>query len=361
MAYLFYFVLLLHSVLIIKTAWPFFRKETTSSQNNKPPFTIIICAHNELENLKILIPQLLIQNYPNFEIIVVLDRCTDHSLDYLQNLKNSELKVLPIETIPDYWNPKKYGLNEAISLAKNDWLLLIDADCLPPSINWIDSYAKLASPNKELILGVGAYHEEKHLVSQLTAYETFQTACKYISASISGTPYMGVGRNIAYRKSAFKRKGGFDGLENITGGDDDLLVQKLATADNTAVNLKKHSLTYSSPKRTWKGYLNQKTRHLSVGKHYKSVIKFNLMVQSIVHALVWLSFIYLLIFLSAPIVVIGSFVILMVIKGLIYNRISTMLGLPFHMSVYPILDFVYALILPLLGVRANVIKRITWK
>lgn len=339
---------------------PFFQPHTSEKSVHTNPFSVIVCAHNELSNLRKLIPQLLIQEYPVFEVIVALDRCTDGSEHYLSSLFDPRIKVIAIDNVPKEWNPKKYALNQAINQAKNEWLLLTDADCVPESIHWIRSFKNHASPKTELILAVGAYHEEKHLISQVTDFETFLTAIQYTSAALSGQAYMGVGRNIAYRKSAFFKSGGFSGIEGITGGDDDLLVQKITNRHNTAVNLGEKSLTYSIPKRTWKGYLGQKTRHLSVGKYYSLNSKIAHTFKSIIHTILWVSFLYLLIYFPSPLRIIAAFGLLVVVKGLFFKKIGNKLGVPFHLALLPVLDFVYAIFLPLLGVRANIVKRIQW-
>jgi len=359
--FIFYTALIAHILLTFKVLVPFFRKKTGTYSGEKPPISVIVCAHNESENLRKLLPKLLFQNYPTFEVIVSLDRCTDDSKSYLQNLADPRIHIIEINTVPDGWNPKKYGLTQAIDQAQNEWLVFTDADCQPTSVNWLEQYAKTINDQTDLILGVGAYTEEPHLTSQLTNYETFQTALHYNSAALRNKAYMGVGRNMAYRKSVFKKIKGFTPFENVTGGDDDLLVQKMTQPGNTQIILGKESLTYSIPKRTWKGYLSQKTRHLSVGKYYQPKAKRNHIIRSVVHITLWVSFLYLLFFFPSPTRIIVSFGLLVVVKGLFFKKISSKLGLPFQMAQFPLMDLVYAIFLPLLGVRANYVKSIRWK
>ena len=47
------------------------------------PVSVIICAHDEEANLRELVPLLLAQSHPEFEIIVVDDRSNDGTFDFL--------------------------------------------------------------------------------------------------------------------------------------------------------------------------------------------------------------------------------------------------------------------------------------
>jgi hypothetical protein len=95
-----------------------------------------------------------------------------------------------------------------------------------------------------------------------------------MSYALAGQAYMGVGRNLSYRKTLFYRHKGFSTHGNVPGGDDDLFVNKAATATNTTVNLDKNSFTISKPAESWQQWRRQKTRHYSTSKFYKGKHKF---------------------------------------------------------------------------------------
>ena len=105
------------------------------------PVSIIVCAHNELHNLKILLPLLLQQQYSTFEIVVVEDTSYDGTLDFLlaQKDKYPHLKIVWIRYRPDHIGGKKYALTLGIKAARYQHLLLTDADCRPYSPYWIPS------------------------------------------------------------------------------------------------------------------------------------------------------------------------------------------------------------------------------
>ena len=360
--YLFYTFAFLHLLLIVQTIAPLLRKNASKLSNSStPPFSVIVCAHNEVENLKSQMPLLLSQQYVDFEIIIVLDRCSDGSSALMKSVNNARVLTVEIPTVPEGFSPKKYALTQGIKMAQNEWLLLTDADCGPVSDQWIRSFAQCISEKTELILGISPYEDQPGLISRLTAYETLHTAIHYTSAATQGKAYMGVGRNIAYRKSAFHQKEGFRPFEAVVGGDDDLLVQKIATPHNTAVNFRSDSLTYSSPERKWKGYLKQKTRHLSVGKHYQPAVKSAHFIRAFTHGVLWLCFLYLLLSFQYSLRIIVPFGLLILVKGVFFKKIANKLVMPFNWIWFPLMDLIYAIFLPLLGVRAMFVKNIRWK
>jgi len=95
------------------------------------------------------------------------------------------------------------------------------------------------------------------------------TAMQYFSYALAGIPYMGVGRNMLYRKSCFVKNGGFRSHRHIASGDDDLFVSEIATAKNVAVSLDAETFMYSEPKSDLRSYVKQKIRHLSTGQYYR--------------------------------------------------------------------------------------------
>lgn len=360
---LFYILLTFHLFLVLKTALPVLTYTGPDSLPDQatPSFSVIVCAHNEHDNLRRLVSALLSQIYPEFEVILVLDRCNDESAASLMQIQHPRLQVITITETAAGFSGKKYALTQGIARARSEWLLFTDADCLPSSVFWITSFAAHISPTTDLILGLSPYRVESTAVSELTTYETFQTALLYTSATLYGKPYMGVGRNICYRKSAFHRVNGFAPYESIVGGDDDLMVQKIAADNNTVMNIQKESLTYSLPKRTWTEYRQQKRRHLSVGRHYKPRHQTSHAIRMTIHAFLWLSFLSLIGSFTAPIRIFVVFGVLLLMKGFLFYRISKKTGVTFHWKYFPAWDFVYAILIPLIGFRALVDRNIKWK
>ncbi|MEJ7677682.1 MAG: glycosyltransferase [Segetibacter sp.] len=115
-----------------------------------------------------------------------------------------------------------------IRSAKYETLLLTDADCVPASEKWMQLMQDGYKPETEIVLGYGAYHKNNGLLNKIIRFETFHSALQYLSYALAGIPYMGVGRNLSYRKDVFLRNKGFSAINHIPGGDDDLFINKVA-------------------------------------------------------------------------------------------------------------------------------------
>ena len=217
------------------------------------------------------------QTYPStFEVVVVNDNSVDDSKYILQELKKTfkSLNVVELTQEAKLISGKKYPLSIGIREAKHEVLLLTDADCVPSSEHWIQKMQDGYDEDIEIVLGYGAYHRRKGLLNKLIRFEAFHTALQYLSYALAGTPYMGVGRNLSYKKSLFLRNKGFSSINHIPSGDDDLFINQVATKKNTAVIIDPDAITRSIPKTTWGGWLRQKARHYTTAKYYKPKHKF---------------------------------------------------------------------------------------
>lgn len=241
------------------------------------PVSVIICARDEDENLARNLPGILVQDYPTtHEVIVVNDNSVDDSKYILAELQKTfrKLQIVDLTQEAKMIAGKKFPLSIGIKEAKHEVLLLTDADCVPASEHWMYKMQDAFTPGTELVLGYGAYQKAPGFLNKAIRFETFHTALQYLGYALAGKPYMGVGRNLAYRKRLFFRNKGFSAINHIPSGDDDLFVNRVATKDNTAVVIDPQAFTVSKPKQTWKDWKRQKNRHYSTGKFYKASHKY---------------------------------------------------------------------------------------
>ncbi len=251
------------------------KKKTKSQQH---PVSVIVCARDEDKNIARHLPGLLVQKYPStYEVIVVNDNSLDDSKYILQELKKTfkdRLEIVELTQEAKLISGKKYPLSIGIKEAHNEVLLLTDADCVPSSENWVQKMQEAYAPGIEIVLGYGSYHKVPGLLNKLIRFETFHTALQYLSYALAGLPYMGVGRNLSYKRELFFQNKGFSSMNHIPGGDDDLFINKVATKKNTAVVIDKDATTLSIPKKTWQQWFRQKKRHYSTAQFYKPKHKF---------------------------------------------------------------------------------------
>jgi glycosyltransferase involved in cell wall biosynthesis len=324
--------------------------------------SVIVCAWNELENLKSLIPLLNSQVYPIFEIIIVDDRSWDGTFDYLltECSEYQKVRFLRVEETPYHLSSKKYALTLGIKSAKYDNLLLTDADCRPQSNNWIAGMAECLTLDKEIVLGFSPYFKEQGFLNNLIRYETFNTVVQYFSFAIIGMPYMGVGRNLMYRKSLFLKNKGFAKHTNIVGGDDDLFMNDVANADNTAVCLNPETFMYSLPKTTWQTWYRQKRRHLSVSKHYKFQHKINLGCLAASQILTWLSYLILIpILFHKPLIywMLIVFSFRLISQWMVFSKINKRLDNTLEIITLPFWDGIFALYFLIMGINNFIPRR----
>lgn len=266
--------------------------------SEKVPVSVIVVARNEAENLQKFLPTVLEQNYPDFEVIVVNDSSSDNSDDVLRQFQ-AKYERLYVTTIPQdqqFSHGKKLALTVGIKAAKNDWLLFTDADCIVDSQNWIEQMAQNFSEKSEIVLGYGGYIKKRGLLNLLVRYDTVFIALQYLTFAMSGLPYMGVGRNMAYRKTLFFKNKGFASHLKLLSGSDDLFVNENATKSNTRVEFSPDSFTHSEAKTTWSDWLFQKQRHYSTGKYYKLKHKILFGLEPVTRILFYLLFVPLIVY-----------------------------------------------------------------
>ena len=267
-----------------------FHKSSTKDDNNSA-ISVIVCSKNESENLKRLIPLLLQQEYPKFELVLINDASSDNTLDVIRDFAHREpkIKVVNVENNEAFWGNKKYALTLGIKAAKYEHLLFTDADCIPASNQWIAQMSRGFSKEKSIVLGYGKYTSKKFSwVNLAVRYETLLTAIQYFSYAKLRSPYMAVGRNLAYTKEEFFRVKGFINHMQVRSGDDDLFIKDAATSNNTTICIHPDSFTISEAPKNFSHWFQQKRRHISTASHYKLKHQFLLSLFFISKFLFWI-------------------------------------------------------------------------
>lgn len=326
------------------------------------PVSVIVCARDELDNLKDLIPRLLKQAYARYEIIIVDDRSEDGTYEFLleEKKKSEKLKVVRVDFVPDHVQPKKFAITLGVKAAENDLVVLTDADCQPVSIHWLKSMATQFGDEIKFVIGFSYFHREKGLLNRFVRFETLQTGLLYLSAALGGNPYMGVGRNLGYRKSFFLSVKGFHNDLKVVGGDDDLLINRYARRENTRAVVSEENLVNTWSKKKWKEYYIQKKRHLSAGKRYKLKDKFMLSLFYVSKIVFWpLSALLLISTFHWPVVAGTTFLILVMII-LSFYQIRKKTGAKFEMGWILIMEFLYIIYLVIFGTVILFSKKIRW-
>lgn len=334
-----------------------------AEKNFSAPVSIIVCAHDEEHNLRELIPVLLQQDHPSFEVIIVDDRSNDTTFDFLLKETNNDhrLRMVHVNRVPEHVDAKKYALTLGIKAAHHERIVLTDADCRPENKNWISSMAKQFDDDTKIVLGYSPYMVKPGFLNLFIRFESLVTAIQYIAFALLKNPYMGVGRNLAYRKSFFLDNKGFNNLLPVTGGDDDLFVNQHATGANTALSIGRDSIVYSVPKATVKEFLRQKVRHLSVGKRYRFKHKVVLGLFALSWLVSWFAGI-LLLFIFQPFYWIAVLMVIRLILLIVTTQIAAKhFGHKFEAWPVVFLDFIYSIYYISTGLIALLTKKVKWR
>ncbi|NJO88657.1 MAG: glycosyltransferase [Chloroflexia bacterium] len=248
-----------------------FYKEPETKAIKQFPISIIICAKNEAARLEVFLPSVLEQDYPDYEVIVVNDGSDDGTEDILKLYQNKYEKLY-VTTIPrsrNFGHNKKLAISIGLKAAKHDWVLLTDADCKPVTNEWIKLMQQKFDEKTDFVIGYGGYKTVKGFLNKIIRYDTITIALQYFTFAMAKIPYMGVGRNLAYRKSIFFQNKGFSQHLHLASGDDDLFVNENANKQNLQISLNQKTFTESIPKKRFKDWFYQKKRHITTAKYYK--------------------------------------------------------------------------------------------
>lgn len=313
------------------------------------PLSVIVYSRNALEELKNHLQKIIEQDYPDFEVIVVDDRSWDGTADFLSEYvkKAARVKVVTIREGEKFIAGKKFAVTMGIKAASNDWLVLTEAGCFPASRNWLRGMRQPADPEVEIILGYSPCQKQKGLLNVLFRFELFLRGVNYLSFAWKGMPYMGVGRNLAYKKSLFFEGKGFAAHMHIPTGDDDLFVNKHAHQQNTEIRIHPDTHVWGQASFSIIDYIRYRRSQNQTVKLYHRRHRNLLVLQSITHFLYYLLGIALVCFPETRYVTLSILVFYAVLRGFIYAKLFNRLGYPGLKWWMPVLDWIWILFLTL--------------
>jgi len=331
---------------------------------NYPPLSVIICARNEEANLKLYLSEILEQDYPTYEVVVVNDCSNDDTNWVLKEfqLRYKHLRIVDIAEHNRFRHGKKFAVTLGVKAAQYEKLVFTDADCFPQSDKWLQYMGQQFREGIEIVLGYSPYTSGKGFLNKYIRFETFQTALLYLSFALKRNAYMGVGRNLAYTKSLFFRGKGFASHMHIPSGDDDLFVNQNATKSNVAICIHPEAFVWSNPKTSYSSYQRQKKRHFGAGKAYKTKHKRALGIQAFSGVMFYLLVALLLI--VQPYfwyIAVGGYVLRLLLQFLIYIPVMKKLQVAALIAWIPVMDIAYFLYISCMGLLIPFRKDTQWK
>lgn len=206
-----------------------------SLRNPRPSLSILVCARNEEAHIGACIGDLLAQSYDgDWDIWVADDRSSDKTPEILAELVKEHperLHVLRIDAVNPGTSPKKQAIARLVEKSRGEILLLTDADCRVPS-GWAAGMVNEFEPGIKLVAGHSYIPTDAPgtpFIIHLQALEAMSYRVVGTAALAMHLPLTSTGNNLGYRRDFFLGVGGFLGVEHLMSGDDDLLLQRLAS------------------------------------------------------------------------------------------------------------------------------------
>lgn len=236
----------------------------------KTSFTIVVPFRNEKENLPNLLHSISLLHYPKELVEVIL---VDDDSEEVFSVQYSVFSLKVIKNIRKSNSPKKDAIETAIQIAKNDWIITTDADCLVQK-DWLTIYDQYIQENEvEMVASGVCYVTKKDFLSAFQNLDFLSLQGATIGSFGINQPFMCNGANLAYSKQFFKELNGFQGNENIASGDDVFLLQKAVSVAPEKVGflLAKESIVATKPVATWSELFQQRVRWASKSTGYSSL------------------------------------------------------------------------------------------
>lgn len=214
----------------------------------QPPISVIISVRDESRHLHECLTSILSQDYPQFEVIVINDGDNDDSENIILPLEN-QYNNLYHSFVPDtsrYLSRKKLALTIGVKAAKYDWIVVTEPNCMPASNQWLKTLARNFTSRTEVVLGYSNYKYDKSWTNRCIGFDNLFQSMRYLGFALLGKPYMGIGRNMAYRKELFYQQKGFSAHLNLQRGDDDLFINQIANKENTRVETAPEAIVQTS-------------------------------------------------------------------------------------------------------------------
>jgi len=271
-------ILLVYVLLIIQLIFGFNKVKSfhVTDLAPKTAFTIVIPFRNEAKNLPKLLESISNLNYPHkmIEIILVDDFSTDNSerICIQWRMKYEHLDTTLLENLHLSYSPKQDAIGRAMPIAKHDWIVTTDADCIVNK-NWLltlDNYIQKNNP--EMIVGAVMYRAKNNWFHHFQQLDLMSLQGVTIGSFGIEKPFMCNGANFAYTKNIFSKIGGFGGISDKASGDDVFLLQKAVNTNKEKVHYLKNNdvIVKTKPENDLYKLFMQRVRWAGKSTGYKS-------------------------------------------------------------------------------------------
>ncbi|MFC4213294.1 glycosyltransferase [Pedobacter lithocola] len=240
----------------------------------KTNVSIIVAARDEEENIGKTIEDLIAQNYPKnlTEIIIIDDHSSDNTADIVLAYADRNVKLIKLNEDRALNSYKKKAIQTAIGTCLGDLIITTDADCRMGK-DWLATIIEFyETEDLKMISSPVAYFQEKNLFERLQSLEFLYLIGLGASTIGNKAPSTCNGANLAYEKSTFYEVGGFQGIDDLASGDDELLLHKIAAKYPEKIGFLKNreAVVYTHAKENLSSFIQQRKRWASKSTRYKN-------------------------------------------------------------------------------------------
>jgi chlorobactene glucosyltransferase len=202
------------------------RKKTLPPRIKKGPLvSVLIPARDEEENIERCLRSLLVQDYENYEVLVIDDNSGDETYNIISAMakEDKRLSVYRGKALPPDWYGKAFALQQLSAHARGEILLFTDADTVhvPTSVSW--AVTNLECTGADFISGfVGQILKSfgERITVPVMFFLTGFIIPTFLNRFIkSGYFSAAVGQYVAVKSRVFRETGGFEGFKKKTSED----------------------------------------------------------------------------------------------------------------------------------------------
>ena len=233
-----------------------------------PSISVIVPSRNYEDHLRELIPSLLEQDYPDFEVVVVDDCSSDGTEWYLAGLKLESDKLKTSRIIQETDFPNALVITIGVRAATKEWLIFLNPLCRVGGKDWLKAVSAGMHPETEAVFGFVKYTNTEGSMQKFFRYENFNSFMLYGSARYCGLPMPVSDVNMAYKREDFLNRKGFAAVLDARFSENELYINKISNRKNSAYLFDRSSVVTFTGETDWHDGMNFKKKQLLIKKKF---------------------------------------------------------------------------------------------
>lgn len=266
--------------IVLWNMWVFRKLNYKQLPANKLPFiSVLIPARNEERSIRKCVESLLMQDYKDFEVIVLNDNSEDKTLEILKEMQvnHPKLHVINGKVLEDGWTGKNFACHQLYSQSKGEYVLFSDADTVHFNNSLRNAVTRAVNRNADLYSLIPSMtletFAEKFIMPGIH-FTSFTLLPYYLAENLKSPAFaMGLGPFMLFKRDAYEKIGGHESVKSQ-------IVEDVALAKS----IKKHGLKvvvnkgldilscrmYHSFSEIWEGF----SKNIFPGMNYNSFLLF---------------------------------------------------------------------------------------